>query len=608
MDKKYRVSIWYFIIAFWGLIILQEMYFAAQHMDEVPYSQFKAWVQEDKVAEISITDKVVHGKLKPEKGGESPQWFQTVRVDDPDLVRLLEEKHVEFAGVIVSTLWKDVASWVVPILVFAGIWFWLLRKMGQGAGGSFMQIGKSKAKVYIEKDIRTRMSDVAGVDEAKVELMEVVEFLKTPEKFTRIGGRIPKGVLLVGPPGTGKTMLAKAIAGEAGVPFFSISGSEFVEMFVGVGAARVRDLFEQATTKAPCIIFIDELDALGKARGTGPMMHEEREQTLNQLLVEMDGFDPRVGVIILAATNRPEILDQALLRAGRFDRQVLVDRPDRPGRVAILAIHAKAIKLAPDVELDKIAAMTPGMVGADLANVVNEAALLAIRRNRETAEHRDFEEAVERVIAGLEKKNRVLSVEERKRVAHHEVGHALVAMSLPGSDPVQKISIIPRGIAALGYTLQLPTEDRYLYTRTELENRIAVLLGGRMAEELVFGEASTGAADDLQKATIIAKRMVKDYGMSDKLGTVALDESIQPTFLKNMEAHATPTYSEHTAQQVDQEVWRLIDEQGNRVRGLLTRLRPVLLIGAEKLLKAEVMMGEELKALLHAKQEEPIPG
>ena len=608
MEKKYRVSIWYFIIAFWGLIILQEMYFAAQHMDEVPYSQFKTWVQEDKVAEISITDKVIHGKLKSEKGGETPQWFQTVRVDDPELVKLLEEKHVEYAGVIVSTLWKDVASWVVPILVFAGIWFWILRKMGQGAGGGFMRIGKSKAKVYIESDIKTRMNDVAGVDEAKVELMEVVEFLKTPEKFTRIGGRIPKGVLLVGPPGTGKTMLAKAIAGEAGVPFFSISGSEFVEMFVGVGAARVRDLFEQAMAKAPCIIFIDELDALGKARGTGPMMHEEREQTLNQLLVEMDGFDPRVGVIMLAATNRPEILDQALLRAGRFDRQVLVDRPDRPGRAAILAIHAKSIKLAPDVDLDKIAAMTPGMVGADLANVVNEAALLAIRRSRETAEHRDFEEAVERVIAGLEKRNRVLSVEERKRVAHHEVGHALVAMSLPGCDPVQKLSIIPRGIAALGYTLQLPVEDRYLLTRSELENRIAVLLGGRMAEELVFGEASTGAADDLQKATTIAKRMVKDYGMSDKLGTVALDESVQPTFLKNMESHATPTYSEHTAQQVDQEVRRLIEEQGNRVRELLTRLRPVLLNGAETLLKAEVMTGEELMALLHAKEEEPIPG
>ena len=608
MEKKYRVSIWYFIIAFWGLIILQEMYFAAQHMDEVPYSQFKAWVQEGKVAEISITDKVIHGKLKSDKGGDNPQWFQTVRVDDPDLVRLLEEKHVEYAGVVVSTLWKDVASWVVPILVFAGIWFWILRKMGQGAGGGFMRIGKSKAKVYIENDIRTRMTDVAGVDEAKVELMEVVEFLKTPEKFTRIGGRIPKGVLLVGPPGTGKTMLAKAIAGEAGVPFFSISGSEFVEMFVGVGAARVRDLFEQATAKAPCIIFIDELDALGKARGTGPMMHEEREQTLNQLLVEMDGFDPRVGVIILAATNRPEILDQALLRAGRFDRQVLVDRPDRPGRVAILAIHAKIIKLAPDVDLNKIAAMTPGMVGADLANVVNEAALLAIRRNRETAEHRDFEEAVERVIAGLEKKNRVLNEEERKRVAHHEVGHALVAMSLPGSDPVQKISIIPRGIAALGYTLQLPIEDRYLLTRSELENRIAVLLGGRIAEELVFGEASTGAADDLQKATTIAKRMIKDYGMSDMLGTVALDDSVQPTFLKNMESHAPPTYSEHTAQQIDQEVRRLIDEQGNRARELLTRLRPVLLTGAETLLKAEVMTGEELKALLHAQEEEPIPG
>ena len=608
MEKKYRLSIWYFIIAFWGLIILQEMYFAAQHMDEVPYSQFKAWVQEDKVAEITITDKVIHGKLKSEKGEEDPHWFQTVRVDDPELVSLLEKKHVEYAGVIVSTLWKDVASWVVPILVFAGIWFWILRKMGQGAGGGFMRIGKSKAKVYIENDIRTRMSDVAGVDEAKVELMEVVEFLKTPEKFTRIGGRIPKGVLLVGPPGTGKTMLAKAIAGEAGVPFFSISGSEFVEMFVGVGAARVRDLFEQATAKAPCIIFIDELDALGKARGTGPMMHEEREQTLNQLLVEMDGFDPRVGVIILAATNRPEILDQALLRAGRFDRQVLVDRPDRPGRVAILAIHAKSIKLAPDVDLNKIAAMTPGMVGADLANVVNEAALLAIRRNRETAEHRDFEEAVERVIAGLEKKNRVLNEEERKRVAHHEVGHALVAMSLPGSDPVQKISIIPRGIAALGYTLQLPIEDRYLLTRSELENRIAVLLGGRMAEELVFGEASTGAADDLQKATAIAKRMIKDYGMSDMLGTVALDESVQPTFLKNMESHTPPTYSEHTAQQIDQEVRRLIDEQGIRARDLLTRLRPVLLLGAETLLKAEVMTGEELKSLLHAQQEEAIRG
>ncbi|MEX2492235.1 MAG: ATP-dependent zinc metalloprotease FtsH [Nitrospirales bacterium] len=606
MEKKHRVSLWYFLVAFWALIILQEIYVASQHLDEVPYSQFKNWVQEDQVAEVSITEKIIHGKLKQDREPEGSQWFQTVRVDDPDLVRLLEEKHVEFAGVVISTLWKDVASWVVPILVFAGIWFWLLRKLGQGAGGGFMRIGKSKAKVYMEKDIPTRMTDVAGVDEATEELLEVVEFLRTPEKYTRIGGKIPKGVLLVGPPGTGKTLLAKAIAGEAGVPFFSISGSEFVEMFVGVGAARVRDLFEQAQAKAPCIIFIDELDAIGKARGSGPMAHEEREQTLNQLLVEMDGFDPRVGVIILAATNRPETLDQALLRAGRFDRQILVDRPDRVGRAAILAIHAKAIKLAPGVELENIAAMTPGMVGADLANVVNEAALLAIRRGRETVQQEDFQEAVERVIAGLEKKNRVLTKEERRRVAHHEVGHALIAISLPGSDPVHKISIIPRGIAALGYTLQLPTEDRYLLTRTELENRIAVLLGGRAAEELVFGEASTGAADDLQKATTIAKRMVKDYGMSPTLGTVALDQSVKPTFIPNAESYSAATYSEKTAQDIDSEVRRLIDEQGQRVKAMLATLHPVLLSAAEQLLTREVMTGEELQAFLMNKQKEPL--
>jgi len=604
MEKKQRVSLWYFILAFWALIILQEVYVASQHMDEVPYSQFKGWVQDGKVAEVSITETMIYGKLKEEK--EKSLGFQAVRVDDPDLVRLLEEQHVEFAGVVISTLWKDVASWVVPILVFAGIWFWLLRKLGQGAGGGFMRIGKSKAKVYMEKDIPTRMKDVAGVDEATEELLEVVEFLRSPEKYTRIGGKIPKGVLLVGPPGTGKTLLARAIAGEAEVPFFSISGSEFVEMFVGVGAARVRDLFEQAQAKAPCIIFIDELDAIGKARGSGPMAHEEREQTLNQLLVEMDGFDPRVGVILLAATNRPETLDQALLRAGRFDRQILVDRPDRKGRAAILAIHAKAIKLAPGVELESIAAMTPGMVGADLANVVNEAALLAIRRGRETVQQEDFQEAVERVIAGLERKNRVLSHDERRRVAHHEVGHALIALSLPGSDPIHKISIIPRGVAALGYTLQLPEEDRYLYTRTELQNRIAVLLGGRAAEELVFGEASTGAADDLQKATSIAKRMVKDYGMSELLGTVALDQSAKPAFLPTADTYSAGTYSEQTAQEIDSEVRRLIDEQGQRVRTLLAALHPVLLSGAQQLLTAEVMTGEELKALLPPKEEESV--
>ena len=598
MDKKYRFSIWYFLLAFWLLIILQELYFASQHLDEVPYSQFKVWVSEGKVAEVAITDKKINGKLKIETEGEEAHWFQTVRVDDPDLVRLLEEKEVEFAGVIVSTLWKDVASWVIPILIFAGIWFWILRRVSQGAGGGFMRVGQSKAKIYMEKDIPIRMTDVAGVEEAKEEIGEIVEFLQRPEKFTSIGGRIPKGVLLVGPPGTGKTLLARAIAGEAGVPFFSISGSEFVEMFVGVGAARVRDLFENAKGKAPCIIFIDELDALGKARGTGPMAHEEREQTLNQLLVEMDGFDPRVGVIILAATNRPEILDPALLRAGRFDRQVLVDRPDRPGREAILRLHSKNIKLDPDVQLDKIAAMTPGMVGADLANVINEAALLTVRHDRQTVRQADLEEAVERVVAGLEKKSRVLSQAERERVAHHEVGHALVAMALPGSDPVQKISIIPRGIAALGYTMQLPTEERYLLTRSELENKIAVLLGGRTAEELIFGEASTGAADDLQKATNIAKRMIKDYGMSEKLGRVALEMDPQPAFLRPNEGSRDGVYSEQTAREIDQEVKQLIQTQEIRVKELLTTLKPALLGGAKRLLDQEVMTGTELQAIV----------
>jgi cell division protease FtsH len=603
MDKKARLSIWYFIIAFWILIMVQELYVATQHMDEVPYSQFKQWLVDDQVDEVAITETFINGKLKPERVDGDPQWFKTIRVDDPGLVKLLEEKKVEYAGVIVSTLWRDVASWVIPILIFAGVWIFLLRKMGQGAGGGFMRIGQSKAKIYMEKDIKVKMGDVAGVDEAKDELVEVIEFLKTPEKFTRIGGRIPKGVLLIGPPGTGKTLLARAIAGEAGVPFFSISGSEFVEMFVGVGAARVRDLFEQAKVKAPCIIFIDELDALGKARGAGPMAHEEREQTLNQLLVEMDGFDPTVGVIILAATNRPEILDAALLRAGRFDRQVLVDRPDRPGREAILRIHAKNIQMAPDVSLEKIAAMTPGMAGAELANIINEGALLAVRRNRETVEQKDLEEAVERVVAGLEKKSRVLSLEERKRVAHHEVGHALVAISIAGADPVQKISIIPRGIAALGYTLQLPTQDRYLLTRSELESKIAVLLGGRIAEELIFGEASTGAADDLQKATNIAQRMVKDYGMSDLLGTVALDNERQPSFLQTKEPSYGTQYSEETAREIDQEVRSFIDAQSTRVKELLTKLKPVLLEAAKKLMEEEVMTGDDLRQLMEGGKE-----
>ncbi|WP_455243143.1 ATP-dependent zinc metalloprotease FtsH, partial [Petrachloros mirabilis] len=459
-------------------------------------------------------------------------------------------------------------------------------------------VGQSKAKIYMEKDIKVTFADVAGVDEAKEELLEVIEFLKTPDKFTKLGGRIPKGILLVGPPGTGKTLLARAVAGEAAVPFFSISGSEFVEMFVGVGAARVRDLFEQAKLKAPCIIFIDELDALGKARGMGPMAHEEREQTLNQLLVEMDGFDPRIGVILMAATNRPEILDPALLRAGRFDRHVLVDRPDKNGRLAILQVHAKKVALGPDVNLDAIAGMTPGFSGADLANVINEATLLAVRRGKDQVGTSELQEAVERVIAGLEKKNRVLNKMEKERVAYHETGHALVAMSVPGADQVQKISIIPRGIAALGYTLQLPTEDRFLMTKSELENKVAVLLGGRIAEELIFGESSTGAQNDLVKATDIAKSMVKAYGMSEKLGTITLERERQPQFMQIQISQEKGDYSEETAREIDCEIRRIVDEQYERVRRLLSEKKAVLVEGAKMLLEREVITGAELKAIM----------
>ena len=484
-------------IALWVLILLQTFLPSFFNPTEIPYSEFKESVAAGKVTEVAVSPQIIHGKLKEDK------VFHTIRIEDPDLLRNLADHHVKVTGVIESTLFRDVLSWIVPIVLFFGVWWFLLRRMGQNQG--FMTVGQSKAKIYVENEVKVTFADVAGVDEAKQELEEIIEFLKTPEKFRRLGGKIPKGILLVGPPGTGKTLLAKAVAGEAGVPFFSISGSEFVEMFVGVGAARVRDLFEQAKGKAPCIIFLDELDALGKARGVGPMAHEEREQTLNQLLVEMDGFDSRVGVILVAATNRPEILDPALLRAGRFDRQVLVDRPDKIGRLAILKVHARTITLANQADLETIAAMTPGFVGADLANLLNEAALLAVRRGKDTVSMSELQEAVERVIGGLEKKNRVLNKMERARVAHHEVGHALMALSIPGGDAVHKISIIPRGIAALGYTMQLPTEDRFLMTESELKNRIAILLGGRAAEEVIYGEVSTGAQDDLRKATDIAK-------------------------------------------------------------------------------------------------------
>ncbi len=597
MNKKVSFSIWYVFLAIWAVILVHDFISALQKIEELPYSEFRQLVAADKVAEVAVGSHTLTGKLKPEDDAKEPKLFSTIRVEDQDLVRELNQHKVKFVGVIETTFWRDVLSWILPAAIFGAIWYFFIRRLGQAQGG-FMQVGQSKAKIYAETDIKVTFADVAGVDEAKEELREVIEFLKTPEKFTKLGGKIPKGILLVGPPGTGKTLLARAVAGEAGVTFFSISGSEFVEMFVGVGAARVRDLFEQAKLKAPCIIFIDELDALGKARGMGPMAHEEREQTLNQLLVEMDGFDPRIGVILMAATNRPEILDPALLRAGRFDRQVLVDRPDKIGRLAILRVHAKQVALGPDADLEVIAGMTPGFSGADLANIINEATLLTVRRNKALVGLPELQEAVERVVAGLEKRNRVLNKMERERVAYHEVGHALVALSLPGADPIQKISIIPRGIAALGYTLQLPTEDRFLMTRTELENKIAVLLGGRIAEELTFGEASTGAQNDLVKATDIAKSMVKAYGMSDKLGAITLERERQPQFMQMQLSQEKGDYSEETAREIDCEIRRIVDEQFARVKRLLGEERAALQAGATMLMEREVITGAELKTIM----------
>ncbi len=606
MDPKQKqFSIWYVFIALWAIMLFQMFVTPFFVPTEIPYSEFKAALAAGRVEEVSVSSTVIHGRMKPEAppSGEtaSPvkegRVFETVRVEDPDLIRDLEKHHVKVTGVIQSTFLRDLLSWVVPIALFFAVWLFLLRRMGQGQGG-FMTVGRSKAKIYMEKEVKVTFADAAGVDEAKAELQEVIEFLKTPEKFSRLGGKIPKGILLVGPPGTGKTLLAKAVAGEAGVPFFSISGSEFVEMFVGVGAARVRDLFLQAKEKAPCIIFIDELDALGKARGIGPMAHEEREQTLNQLLVEMDGFDPRVGVLLMAATNRPEILDPALLRAGRFDRHVLVDRPDKIGRVAILKLHARAVPLESEADLEVIAAMTAGFVGADLANIINEAALLAVRRGKDTVGLAELQEAVERVIAGLEKKNRVLNQKEKERVAHHEVGHALVTLSIPGVDAVQKISIIPRGIAALGYTLQLPTEDRFLMTKSELENKIAVLLGGRVSEEIIYHEVSTGAQDDLLKATDIAKSMVKLYGMSEKLGQISFERERQPLFLQSGQPPAPGDYSEETSREIDCEVRRIIDEQYGRVSSLLEKQQGLLREAATVLLGKETISGDELKRII----------
>lgn len=595
MQKHHKFSIWYIILGIWGVLILQNLLFSAFAIKTIAYSEFLKLLNEDKITEVAITANQIQGKMRADGESGKGVMFRTVRVD-PEISDLLQNHNVEFKGQIESTFFRDLLSWVIPIFIFVGIWFYFIKRM-QGQQPGFMTIGKNKAKIYMEDEVGVRFDDAAGVDEAKQELVEIIDFLKEPKRFTELGGKMPRGILLVGPPGTGKTLLAKAVAGESGVPFFSMSGSEFVEMFVGLGAARVRDLFKEAKQKAPCIIFVDELDALGKARGMGTMGgHDEREQTLNQLLVEMDGFDPQVGVILMAATNRPEILDPALLRPGRFDRQILVDRPDKKGREDILRVHIKNVQVVDDLDIEKIAAMTPGMVGADLANLVNEAALLAVRRGKKKVGLSEFEEAVERVVAGLEKKNRVINPEEKKIVAYHEIGHAIVAMALPGSDPVRKITIIPRGIAALGYTMQLPTEDRFLMRKTELLNKIAILLGGRAAEELVFGDISTGAHNDLAKATDIARSMVKQYGMSKIIGQVYHVSLHRPQFI-NTGYEPPAEYSEATAELIDKEVRDIISKQYLAARTILEKRRDLLERSTEMLLSKETIAGEELKSM-----------
>jgi cell division protease FtsH len=574
---------------------LAQAWFLAPSGRQLPYSEFKQLVRSNQVAEVTVGDQAIHGTLTTERNNS--RTFTTTRIEDPNLVEELDSHGVKYTGEFVSRWLPEVLGWIVPLLLLVGLWSFFFRRMS-GAEGGVMSFARSKARVFSEDDVKVSFADVAGVDEAEQELKEIVEFLKNPKKYTNLGGRIPKGVLLVGPPGTGKTLLARAVAGEAKVPFFSLSGSEFVEMFVGVGAARVRDLFAQAEAKAPCIIFIDELDALGKVRVQSPMgSHEEREQTLNQLLAEMDGFDARKAIIIMAATNRPEVLDPALLRPGRFDRQVLVDKPDVKGREEVLRIHSKNVKLAPGMNLKVIAARTAGFAGADLANLVNEAALLAARKDKNAVGMEDFDEAIDRLIAGLEKK-RVMSQKEREIVAYHESGHAIVATMLPDMDPVHKISIVQRGFGALGYTMQLPLEDRYLMQRKDLLNQLAVLLGGRTAEEIALGEISTGAQNDLQRATDIARAMVTEWGMSDALGAINYDGHKRSKFLDIPIGPDRGNYAEETARLIDAEVKRIMTEVHEQARRILEEQRALLEKITRRLLEQEVMEGDELRRIL----------
>jgi len=594
------MNIWWVILAAWALFLFGQLWYENTQVVPIPYSLFLEYQREGRVSDLVIDSQQITGRLVQREEGQ-PERFRTVRVD-PELAEQLAEGDLEFTGRVEDTWGSRLLAWLLPLAIILSIWMFALRRLAQGPGlgGGLMSVGKSKAKIYAEEDVKVTFDDVAGVDEAKEELKEIIGFLRAPERYGRLGARLPKGILLVGPPGTGKTLLARAVAGEAGVPFFSISGSEFVEMFVGVGAARVRDLFDQARGRAPCIIFIDELDAMGRARGVGPMFggHDEKEQTLNQLLSELDGFDPSQGVVLLAATNRPEILDAALLRAGRFDRQILVDRPDKKGRVEILKVHLRKLDLAPDAKPEQIAALTPGFTGADLANLANEAAILATRRDAREVAMDDFNLAIERIVAGLEKKNRLLNEHERKVTAYHEIGHALVARALPGSDPVHKVSIIPRGIGALGYTIQRPTEDRFLMSSRELRDKMTVLLAGRAAESIVFGVNSTGAADDLVKATNIARSMVTRYGMDEKLGMVSL-ESERSTFLQMPGEFAATQrdYSEETAREVDCAVRDLVSQAFDRAVAILETHRDALEETAQRLLETETLSGEELPVL-----------
>lgn len=594
LSGKTKFNTAYFFIALMAVLLIQDLWNATRSTARIPYSEFQKQLEQNNVAEVYIGEKNIRGSLI--KPGDKKKNFITNRVD-ANLAKELGKYNVKFTQTIENTFFRDLLSWILPVFLFFGLWVFLLKRMGKNMGGGFMSVGKSKAKIYVETDTKTTFTDVAGVDEAKEELKEIIEFLKNQKRYSKLGGRMPKGVLLVGPPGTGKTLLAKAVAGEAGVPFFSISGSEFIEMFVGVGAARVRDLFEQARKQAPCIIFIDELDALGRARGVGPMSggHDEKEQTLNQLLTELDGFDSKEGIVLLGATNRPEVLDQALLRAGRFDRQVLVDRPDKNGRLQILQVHVKKITLSEKTDLEKVAAITAGFTGADLANLVNEAALVATRRGGDAVLDDDFNVAVERIIAGLERKNRLLNDFERKVVAHHEMGHALVAASLAGCDPVHKVSIIPRGIGALGYTIQRPTEDRFLMKKEELENKMAVLMGGRAAEKLVFEHLSTGASDDLNRATDIARSMVMKYGMHETLGPVTYDKESN-SFLGGP-SYSPRTFSEETAREIDTAVKGITSGAFDYAYNLLKKNKDLLLESAEELLTRETLVEEDLKPI-----------